>query len=225
MRLLLIEDDDRTAAFIAAGLGERGHDLTIARDAAAGAAQADAGNFDMIIADRMLPGGDGLALVTQLRAAGLRCPVLMLTALGSVEDRVAGLEGGADDYLVKPFSIAELAARVAALARRPALSTEPAMVLAVDTLVLDRLARTVHRGGTLIDLQPREFQLLEMLLLERPRVLTRSMLLERVWHFRFDPGTNIVESHVSRLRAKIDRGGDRALIATVRGEGYAIPSG
>ncbi|MBC7519491.1 MAG: response regulator transcription factor [Sandarakinorhabdus sp.] len=180
------------------------------------------GVFDIIIADGMLPGGDGIALVGAIRAAGQRCPVLMLTALGSIEDRVAGLEGGADDYLVKPFSIVELAARVTALARRPALAAEPATVLAVDTLVLDRLARTVRRGGVAIDLQPREFQLLELLLLERPRVLTRSMLLQAIWHFNFDPGTNIVESHISRLRAKIDRGAQRPLIATIRGEGYAI---
>jgi two-component system OmpR family response regulator len=222
MHLLLIEDDPRTAAFIAEGLGASGHQVTVASDVAEGKVAALAGGIDLLIADRMLPGGDGLALVSTLRNAGLRCPVLMLTALGSVEDRVAGLEGGADDYLVKPFSIAELAARVAALARRPALASEPPTLLTVDTLVLDRLARTVRRGDTTIDLQPREFQLLELLLLERPRVLTRTMLLERVWRFHFDPGTNIVESHISRLRTKIDRGGDRALIATVRGEGYAI---
>lgn len=221
MRLLLIEDDARTAAFITEGLAERGHHVTTAADVEAGMAAA-MGVFDIIIADRMLPGGDGIALVGAIRAAGQRCPVLMLTALGSIEDRVAGLEGGADDYLVKPFSIVELAARVTALARRPALAAEPATVLAVDTLVLDRLARTVRRGGVAIDLQPREFQLLELLLLERPRVLTRSMLLQAIWHFNFDPGTNIVESHISRLRAKIDRGAQRPLIATIRGEGYAI---
>jgi two-component system OmpR family response regulator len=222
MRLLLIEDDARTAAFITDGLGQRGHDVVVAVDLDAGRVHAATGEFDIIIADRMLPGGDGLSLVADLRAAGQLCPVLMLTALGSVEDRVLGLEGGADDYLVKPFSMVELAARVAALGRRPALAAEPSTLLTVDSLVLDRLARTVRRGDTTIDLQPREFQLLELLMVERPRVLTRTMLLERVWHFHFDPGTNIVESHVSRLRAKIDRGGDRPLIATIRGEGYAL---
>ena len=221
MRLLLVEDDVDTATFIAKGLGERGHAVTIAGDIASGATAA-ARVFDIIITDRVLPDGDGIALVAAIRAAGPRCPVLMLTALGTVEDRVAGLEGGADDYLVKPFSIAELAARVMALARRPALSAEPATLLTADDLILDRLARTVRRSGVVIDLQPREFQLLELLLVERPRVLTRSMLLERIWHFHFDPGTNIVESHISRLRTKIETGAARPLIITVRGEGYAI---
>ncbi len=222
MRVLLIEDDGRTAAFIVDGLGERGHAVMVAGDGDVARTIAATRSFDIIIADRMLPRDDGLGVVASLRASGHACPVLMLTALGSVEDRVMGLEGGADDYLVKPFSIVELAARVAALGRRPALVTEPLTLLSVDSLVLDRLARTVRRSGTTIELQPREFQLLELLMLEQPRVLTRTMLLERVWHFHFDPGTNIVESHISRLRGKIDRGGDRPLIATIRGEGYAI---
>ena len=221
MRVLLVEDDAQTAAFVVAGLEARGHTITVAADLASATAAASA-DFDLVITDRMLPDGDGLALVAALRGLGRRCPVLVLTALGSVEDRVTGLEGGADDYLVKPFSIAELAARVAALARRPALAAEPVLTLRIDDLVLDRLARSVRRGTTIIDLQPREFQLLELLMLESPRVLTRTMLLERVWNFHFDPGTNIVESHISRLRARIDRGGDTPLIATVRGEGYAI---
>jgi two-component system OmpR family response regulator len=165
----------------------------------------------------MLPGTDGLDLVVALRERGDRTPALMLTALGSVADRVAGLKGGADDYLVKPFSMDELEARVEALARRTGAS--PAQ-LTIGDLVLDRLARTVHRGTTRITLMPREFQLLELLMLNSPSVVTRTMLLEHVWHFRFDPGTNLVESHVSRLRSKIDRGGDAQLIHTVRGEGY-----
>ena len=219
MRLLLIEDDEHTAAAIAEALTGEGHELEIAIDGITGLRRATGGDYDVVIADRMLPGMDGLAVVTEMRARGLTVPTLLLTALGSVGDRVAGLQGGADDYLVKPFSMAELEARVAALGRRVTASTPTVLVLA--DLQLDRLAREVRRGGQVINLQPREFQLLELLMLSSPAVVTRTMLLERVWRFRFDPGTNLVESHVSRLRAKIDLGGDAPLIITIRGEGYA----
>jgi two-component system OmpR family response regulator len=217
MRLLLIEDDDTVADVIVSTMTERGHEVARARDARDGAGMAEQGGHDVLVVDRMLPGTDGLDLVVALRERGDRTPALMLTALGSVADRVAGLKGGADDYLVKPFSMDELEARVEALARRTGAS--PAQ-LTIGDLVLDRLARTVHRGTTRITLMPREFQLLELLMLNSPSVVTRTMLLEHVWHFRFDPGTNLVESHVSRLRSKIDRGGDAQLIHTVRGEGY-----
>lgn len=217
MRLLLIEDDDTVAAAIATAMTERGHDVARAADGREGTAMVEDGQYDVLVVDRMLPGADGLGMVLGLRARGDATPVLLLTALGTVADRVAGLRGGADDYLVKPFSMDELEARVEALSRRNA--TPPAQ-LVIDNLVLDRLARTVQRGDTRITLMPREFQLLELLMLSSPAVVTRTMLLEQVWRFRFDPGTNLVESHVSRLRAKIDRGGDPPLIHTVRGEGY-----
>lgn len=217
MRLLLIEDDDTVAAAIATAMTERGHDVARAADGREGTAMVEDGQYDVLVVDRMLPGADGLGMVLGLRARGDTTPVLLLTALGTVADRVAGLRGGADDYLVKPFSMDELEARVEALSRRNA--TPPAQ-LVIDNLVLDRLARTVQRGDTRITLMPREFQLLELLMLSSPAVVTRTMLLEQVWRFRFDPGTNLVESHVSRLRGKIDRGGDPPLIHTVRGEGY-----
>lgn len=219
MRLLLIEDDAETAAFIVAGLTARGHTIEAVADGAEGLARAQHEPPDVAIIDRMLPGEDGLSIVCALRGAGCTIPVLLLTALGAVEDRVAGLQGGADDYLVKPFSMAELEARIEAIARRGQVA--PTTRLVLDNLVLDRLTREVSRGGDRIEFQPREFQLLELLMLQSPHVVTRKMLLERVWRFRFDPGTNIVESHISRVRSKIDRGGDRPIIQTVRGEGYA----
>lgn len=223
MRLLLIEDDEDTAAAIVDALTASGHVVDCVIDGRSGLQRAIDGPYDVVIADRMLPGMDGLAVITEMRLRRLTVPTLLLTALGSVADRVAGLQGGADDYLVKPFSMAELEARVAALARRVTANTPTLLILA--DLQLDRLAREVRRGGQIIDLQPREFQLLELLMLSSPAVVTRTMLLERVWRFHFDPGTNLVESHVSRLRAKIDRGGDAPLIITVRGEGYAARAG
>jgi two-component system OmpR family response regulator len=169
----------------------------------------------------MIPRIDGLSLVKAARQAGVEAPMLMLTAMGRVEDRVAGLEGGADDYLVKPFSFSELNARVNALARRPPIR-EQETVLTVGDLTLDRIRHIARRGAQVIDLQPREFRLLEALMLNAGRVVTRAMLLEQVWEFHFDPGTNIVESHISRIRSKIDRGGDPPLIHTLRGVGYVI---
>lgn len=219
MRLLLIEDDAETSTFVFEGLSRLGHDVEVVADGAEGLQRAMSSPPDLAIIDRMVPGLDGLSVVKALRRAGSEVPVLLLTALGSVENRVEGLQGGADDYLVKPFSMAELAARLDALARRGGSAPPTKLVLA--DLVLDRLNREVRRGDDLIEFQPREFQLLELLLLHSPNVVTRAMLLDSVWRFSFDPGTNIVESHISRIRSKIDRGGDQPLIHTVRGEGYA----
>lgn len=221
MNILLIEDDSETAAHIARGLRADGHALEIETDGNGGLRAAMARPPSLAIVDRMLPGLDGLALLKALRANGFRAPVLLLTALDTVTDRVEGLEAGADDYLAKPFSLAELKARVHALARRPPLAEQP-LALMVGDLKIDRLGRSVTRGGTPIELQPREYQLLEYLVSHAGSIITRAMLLEEIWHFRFDPGTNIVESHICRLRAKIDRGGDPPLIETVRGEGYVI---
>lgn len=221
MRILVIEDDAETAQFIARGLRETGNQVETTKDGRDGLFQATAGGFDLMIVDRMLPSLDGLSLVRAARAAGIDTPVIFLTALGSVEDRVTGLESGADDYLVKPFSFAELNARINAIARRPALRDEQPLLQIAD-LRLDRLRRTVRRGETDLDLQPREFEILELLMLNAGRIVTRTMLLEQVWSFHFDPGTNIVETHISRIRSKIDRGEDRPLIHTVRGAGYVI---
>lgn len=217
LRLLLIEDDDAVADEVVKTMTAREHVVARAQDAQAGAMMTATGSYDVIIIDRMLPGVDGLELVQNLRAADDATPILVLTAMTSISDRVAGLRSGADDYLAKPFSIDELEARVEALARRA--NAHPVRV-AIGDLVLDRLARSVHRGTSRITLMPREFQLLEILMLSSPAVVTRTMLLEEVWGFHFDPGTNLVESHISRLRAKIDRGGDPPIIHTVRGEGY-----
>lgn len=221
MRILLVEDDHETAAYIARGLREHGQAVEVARDGRDGLFRATHEEFNLLILDRMLPEIDGLSVLKAARAAGVTAPALMLTSMGAIEDRVAGLEGGADDYLVKPFSFAELNARVNALGRRQPLKEEET-VLSVADLSLDRLRRVVKRGDQLIELQPREFRLLEELMLNSGRVLTRTMLLERVWDFHFDPGTNIVETHISRIRSKIDRGGDVQLIHTIRGAGYVL---
>ncbi|MBI0533767.1 response regulator transcription factor [Sphingomonas sp. TX0522] len=218
MRLLLIEDDAETGNAVVAALRAHGHAVDWETNGQGGLDRAATDAYALLVVDRMLPGIDGLSLVAELRQRQIAAPVLMLTALGSIEQRVEGLEGGADDYLVKPFAIAELLARIEALQRRAA---GPPSILSLGDLTLDRLARTVRRGDTPIELIPREFQLLELLMLNSPAVLTRLMLLETVWKFRFDPGRNLVESHISRLRTKIDRGGDPPLIHTMRGEGYA----
>ena len=201
----------------------RGHHVVAVIDGAAGVAQARAPEWDALIVDRMLPTMDGLALVKRLRAEHVRTPVLFLTALGLVEDRVEGFEAGGDDYLVKPFAMAELVARVEALGRRA--NHRPTATQSLADLKIDRLARTVLRGERQISLQAREYELLDALLNETPNVVTRTMLLERVWKIRFDPGTNLIESHISRLRSKIDIEGAPALIHTVRGEGYAARLG
>ncbi len=182
---------------------------------------ASGGGHDVMVIDRMLPGMDGLAIVKTLRGAGVRGPVLMLTNLGGINDRVEGLEAGADDYLVKPFAFAELLARINALARRPPMA--PAIpVLRVADLELDRLKRTVTRAGRLIELQPQEVKLLEYLMRNAGQLVTRTMLLENVWDFHFDPRTSVVETHISRLRAKVDREFGAELIHTLRGSGYCI---
>lgn len=221
MRVLLIEDDAVTSAYIAKGLRAEGHVVDIAANGLDGLHLATEARFDILIVDRMLPVLDGVACVKAARAAGVTTPVLFLTALGAIADRVEGLEAGGDDYLVKPFSFAELRARTHALARRPALQEAPTLLVVAD-LTLNRLQRVVRRGDRLIELQPREFQLLEILMQNAGRVVTRTMLLERVWDFHFEPGTNIVDSHICRIRGKIDRGGDPPLIRTVRGAGYVV---
>lgn len=221
MKILVVEDDERTAAYVAKGLAEQGHAVDRVADGRDGLFQASEGRYDALIVDRMLPGLDGLALVRLLRGAGVATPVLFLTALGGLDDRVGGLEGGGDDYLVKPFAFSELLARLNALARRPPLAgREP--VLRVADLELDTERRTVARGGVAIELQPLEFRLLEYLMRHAGRVVTRAMLLEQVWDFNFDPRTSLVEAHISRLRAKIDRPFGAGLIATLRGAGYTL---
>jgi two-component system, OmpR family, response regulator len=221
VKILLIEDDEETAAYVARGLREHGHVIDLAASGRDGLFLASEGGHDVLIVDRMLPGLDGLALVQALRSTGVKAPVLFLTALGGVGDRVRGLEAGGDDYLVKPFAFAELLARVNALARRPPLSDAPT-VLRVGDLEMDLLVRRVSRAGRAVELQPREFQLLEFLMRNTDRVVTRTMLLEAVWDFHFDPRTNIVETHVSRLRSKLAQFGGPELIHTVRGAGYSL---
>lgn len=221
MRILVVEDDDETASWIAGGLTEQGHLVTVASNGRDGLFLAASENFELVIVDRMLPSLDGLALVKTLRGAGNVAPILFLTALGSIEDRVTGLDAGGDDYLVKPFAMAELVARVAALGRRPKPNQVETRYSVLD-LELDLLSRTVKRGGKVIELQPREYRLLEYLIRHAGQVVTRTMLLENVWDLHFDPRTNVVESHLSRLRAKIDKGFEPPLIHTVRGAGYCL---
>ena len=222
MKVLVIEDDADTASYVTRGLHEHGHLADHAPDGRDGLLMAGGGGYDVLVVDRMLPGIDGLGLVRTLRGAGVKAPVLFLTALQGVGDRVQGLEAGGDDYLVKPFAFAELLARLNALARRPPLSDVPT-TLAVADLELDLLRRTAIRGGERVEMQPREFRLLEFLLRHAGRVVTRTMLLEGVWDFHFDPRTNIVETHISRLRGKLSRGGqDPELIHTIRGSGYVL---
>ncbi|MEA2782813.1 MAG: two-component system, OmpR family, response regulator [Rhodospirillaceae bacterium] len=221
MKILVVEDDAQTAAYVADGLRERWHEVDIARDGKEGVVLATSGSYDVMIVDRMLPGVDGIGLIKTIRAVGVRTPVLVLSARGSVPDRVSGLDAGGDDYLVKPFALSELLARVNALGRRPT-GAMAETTLRVADLEVDLLKRTVQRAGRPIELQPREFQLLEFLLRHAGEVVTRTMLLEGVWEFHFDPQTNVVDTHISRLRGKVDRGFDIALIHTVRGAGYVI---
>ena len=221
MKILLIEDDGDTASFVAERLLGHGHAVDQSGNGHTGLALAGTNPYDVFIIDRMLPGVDGLSIVRTVRGAGIRTPVLMLTTLAGVSDRVEGLEAGADDYLVKPFAIDELLARVNALARRPALA-EWASVLRVADLELDRLKRVVRRAGNAIELQPQEFKLLEYLMLHAEQLVTRAMLLENVWGFNFDPRTSVVETHISRLRSKVDRNFALEMIHTVRGSGYRL---
>jgi len=221
MKLLVIEDDREAAAYIVKGLSESGYVVDLAHEGRDGLFMASSGNYDALIVDRMLPGMDGLAVIAALRAAELRMPVLILSALGAVDDRVKGLRAGGDDYLVKPFAFAELLARLEALLRRGTGS--PAITkLKVGDLEMDLLSRVVHRGSHELDLLPREFRLLEFLLRHAGQVVTRTMLLENVWDYHFDPQTNVIDVHVSRLRQKIDKGFDKPLLHTVRGAGYRL---
>ena len=221
MKILVIEDDQTTGNYIADGLREEGHVVDLIKDGRDGLIRATTGDFDVLVVDRMLPGLDGLAIIRTLRGAGNLTPSIFLTALGGVDDRIEGLNAGADDYLVKPFAFGELSARVAALLRRPQLRDDGAMLTAGD-LTMDLIRRKVMRAGQEIDLLPREFVLLEHLIRRKGRVQTRTMLLEAVWDISFDPQTNVVETHISRLRAKVDRPFPTEIIKTVRGAGYKI---
>ncbi|MFV0368058.1 MAG: response regulator transcription factor [Hyphomicrobiaceae bacterium] len=224
MRVLVIEDDRETAGFLQKSLKESGHVAEVASDGEGGLTLAREGGYDVLIVDRMLPLLDGLSLVKQLRAEGDRTPVLFLSALGEVDDRVKGLRAGGDDYLTKPYAYSELLARIESLARRHA-PEEHATRYVVGDLVLDRLAHRVMRAGEAITLQPREYRLLEYLMRNAGQVVTRTMLLEHVWDYHFDPQTNVIDVHVSRLRAKIDKGFETPLLHTVRGAGYMIRDG
>lgn len=221
MRILHIEDDDRTAEFVAKGLRESGHRVERARTGNEGLYMAEEAEYDALIVDRMLPKIDGLEVIRSLRARNDHTPALVLSALGEVDDRVEGLRAGGDDYLVKPFAFSELLARLEALVRRADVdATLPR--LQVGDLEMDLLARRVYRSGTEIELQPREFRLLEYLMRHAGQVVTRTMLLEKVWDYTFDPQTNVIDVHVSRLRGKIDKGFQNPLLHTVRGAGYVL---
>ena len=223
MRVLVIEDDPDTAAYIVSGLTETGHLVECVATGDEGLMRVGQSEFDVIVVDRMLPGIDGLGLVKTIRAGAIDTPVLFLTTLGGIDDRVAGLNAGGDDYLGKPFAFAELAARVAALGRRARNQpSQSVTVLRQGDLEMDLLARSARRAGRAIDLLPREFQILEYLMRNAGQVVTRTMLLEQVWEFHFDPQTTLVETHMSRLRAKVDRDFERPLIHTVRGAGYSL---
>ena len=221
MKVLVIEDDKDTGAYVKKGLEQHGHVVDLAPNGRDGLFLAAGEKYDVMVVDRMLPGLDGLNVVKTIRGAGVKTPVLFLTTMSGVDDRVEGLEAGGDDYLVKPFAFAELLARVHALARRPAMMSVET-VLRVGDLEMDLIKRSVTRGNHPIELQPREFLLLEYLMRHADRLVTRTMLLENVWDFHFDPKTNIVETHISRLRAKVDRGHSIELIHTIRGSGYCL---
>jgi two-component system OmpR family response regulator len=221
MRVLIVEDDAEAAGAMARGLSEGGFECVQAGDGVHGLAEAQKGGFDVLVVDRMMPRMDGLTMVETLRREGDATPVLFLSALGEVEDKVTGLKAGGDDYLVKPYALPELVARVEALARRRETGSVQT-VLKVGDLEMNLIARTVHRGGQEIDLQPREFQLLEFLMRHAGQSVTRTMLLEKVWEYHFDPQTNVIDVHISRLRSKIDKGFDRPMLQTVRGAGYRL---
>jgi len=222
MKLLLIEDDQRAADYIANGLRESGHSVDHAVDGAEGLTQALAGQYDVIIADRMLPYMDGLAVVQTLRAQGVITPILILSALAKVDDRVKGLRAGGDDYLTKPFAFSELLARIEVLQRRSTATAAPLTRLRVADLDMDLVARKVTRGGQPVELTAREFRLLEYLMRHAGQVVTRTMLLESVWDLHFDPQTNVIDVHISRLRQALDRESALPLIHTVRGSGYVL---
>lgn len=221
MRILVIEDDRETRDYLVKGLAESGHAVDQAADGKDGLFLALENDYDVLVVDRMLPALDGLSVIQALRASEKSTPVLILSALGEVDDRVTGLQAGGDDYLVKPFAFSELLARLEALTRRREAGA-PETSLKVGDLELDLLSRAVRRAGRMIRLQPREFSLLEYLMRHVDQVVTRTMLLEGVWNYHFDPQTNVIDVHVSRLRSKIDRGFDRPLLHTVRGAGYKL---
>lgn len=221
MKLLLIEDDERMADFIRRGLKEHGHVVDHAANGKDGLFLAASEKYDALIIDRMLPELDGLSILKMLRAAGNHVPAMFLTTMAGIDDRVEGLEAGADDYLVKPFAFAEMLARLGALMRRPP-ANDVKTELRVGDLEIDLLKRVVRRAGKEIDLQPQEFKLLEYLMRSEGRIVTRTMLLEDVWDFHFDPQTSVVETHISRLRSKIDKGFETELLKTMRGIGYSL---
>jgi two-component system, OmpR family, response regulator len=221
MRILIIEDDKETGRLVSQTLRSHGHHVTLTADGRDGLKQAMVGAFDVLIIDRMLPGIDGLNIVQTLRGADVRSGIIFLTAVGGIEDRIEGFESGADDYLVKPFALGELVARVTALGRRPPAAKQE-LLFTVDTLEVNLVSREVRRGGDIIHLQPREFKMLEILLKNQGRVVTRSMILEQMWGLDLDTRSSIVQTNVSRLRLKVDRPGDTPLIRTVRGVGYII---
>ena len=221
MKLLVVEDDRTTADYIVGGLRQEGHVVDHVENGRDALWQAMDGAYDVLVVDRMLPGLDGLSLVRALRGAQVTTPVIFLTTVGGVDDRIEGLNAGGDDYLVKTFAFGELSARIQALARRPQMQPETSLLTAGD-LRIDLIRRKVTRAGTEIDLLPREFALLEHLVRRKGRVQTRTMLLEAVWDIGFDPQTNVVETHISRLRAKVDKPFGQDLIRTVRGAGYMI---
>jgi len=222
MRMLVVEDDSQVAAYLVKGLKEQGHNVDHAADGKNGLFLANSEDYDAMIIDRMLPGLDGLAIVKSVRAAGKTTPMLILSALGDVDARVEGLRAGGDDYLTKPFAFSELLARLDALLRRGRQTPAAETTLRIADLELDQLTRTVKRGGHIITLQPREYRLLEYLMHNAGRVVTRTMLLEQVWDYHFDPQTNVIDVHISRLRGKIDKDFEQPLLQTVRGAGYMI---
>jgi two-component system OmpR family response regulator len=224
MRVLIVEDDTKAAGYLTNALRESGHNAELAEDGTSGFELARTGDYDVLIVDRMLPGRDGLSLIDGLRQEGVRTPVLILSALGGVDDRVKGLRAGGDDYLAKPYAFSELLARIEALARRSA-PEKAGTKYVVGDLILDRLSHQVTRAGEPIPLQPREYRLLEYLIMNMGQVVTRTMLLEHVWDYHFDPQTNVIDVHISRLRAKIDKNFARPLLHTVRGAGYMIRDG
>jgi two-component system OmpR family response regulator len=221
MKILIIEDDLDAASYLVKALREAGHAVDHSGEGESGLFMATENPYDVMIVDRMLPRKDGIAVITELRKRGINTPVLILSALGQVDDRVTGLRAGGDDYLPKPYSFTELLARVEVLGRRRGLP-EQDMVYRVGDLELDRLSHEVRRGGREIVLQPREYRLLEYLMKNAAQVVTRTMLLENVWDYHFDPQTNVIDVHVSRLRSKIEKDFDRPLLRTIRGAGYMI---
>ena len=224
MKILVVEDDREAADYLEKAFAEAGHTAHVAADGDSGFALADSGDYDVLVVDRMLPRRDGLSLIAGLRSRGNTTPVLILSALGEVDDRVTGLRAGGDDYLTKPYAFSELLARVEVLNRR-AGAKEVETVYRAGDLELDRLSHTVQRAGREIVLQPREFRLLEYLMRHAGQVVTRTMLLENVWDYHFDPQTNVIDVHVSRLRGKIEKGFDSPILHTVRGAGYMLKAG